>query len=158
MAERENGRPMDPDERTMVEDVLRRALPSLAVDALDRLVGSGRAIDLPAGSEVFPKGAPSDGVYIVVSGRVSIVDEIRGTEREIALVDPGDFLGEVSVAAGAVRTRAARTRTDACLVVVPVEAFSEAEAGHSGTMAELLDAFAERMAGREEAAAEAREE
>jgi CRP-like cAMP-binding protein len=158
MAERDDGRPMDPADRAAAAAVLRQALPSLPDDALSRLVGSGRSIDLPAGHEVFRKGAPSDGVYIVVAGRVSIVDEIRGAEREIALVDPGDFLGEVSVAAGAVRTRAARTRTDTRLVVLPVGAFSEAEAAHPGTLAELLDAFADRMAGREEAAAEAREE
>jgi CRP-like cAMP-binding protein len=158
MTESPDLRPLTRAESDMVDAVLRRALPSLPHLARARLVEAGRAVDLPAGREVFAKGDPSDGVYVVVAGRVSIVDEIRGEEREIAVIDPGDFLGEVSVAAGAPRTRAARARTDARLVLVPVDAFVEADAAHPGTLAELLDAFAARTADREEAAAEAREE
>lgn len=49
------------------------------------------------GSCIFNKGFPGEALYIVLSGRVRIYDEVDGREVEIARTGEGDFFGEHSL-------------------------------------------------------------
>lgn len=58
---------------------------------------------------VFEEGDPGSGMYIVRSGRVRIFNRLAdGREEELALLGPGDFFGETTLAAPAPRTASAR--------------------------------------------------
>jgi CRP-like cAMP-binding protein len=143
----------DPDvqQRTAA---LRDALAFAGLDdqAIERLAGPSRSLSVPAGTVVFEKGSPAEGFYVVMSGRVSVVDTIGGHEHELAVIDPGDFFGELGHALHIPRTRAARVREDAVLVEVPREAVQELIRAHPDMARRLLEAFEDRMAGRESAA------
>lgn len=59
---------------------------------------------------VFGEGDPGSGLYVVRSGRVKIFNhDGNNREQELALLGPGDFFGETTLASPAMRTASART-------------------------------------------------
>lgn len=58
---------------------------------------------------VFAAGDPGSGMYVIRSGRVQIyLSPLGGTEEELAQLGPGDFFGETTLTAPAVRSASAR--------------------------------------------------
>jgi CRP-like cAMP-binding protein len=137
-------------------EAVRSALDFAQLDdeALARLVTASSLRPLPAGTVLFEKGSDPDGLYVVVSGTISIFQVLHDEEHALALIGPGDFTGEVSLALKTTRTRSARAKGDAEVLVIPVAAFDQLAAANPTLWAQLVDAFAERVAQREEAAAE----
>src|SRR2546428_12951106 len=77
-----------------------RAVPSFAsVDErpLLAIIGDSANLYWPADSVVFERGSPADGLYILLSGSVRILDD---TGAEVAVLGPGDFFGEFSLLLG----------------------------------------------------------
>jgi CRP/FNR family cyclic AMP-dependent transcriptional regulator len=100
-----------------------RAVPSLAAlqeETLLAILGDSANLFWPAGAEVFARGAAADGLYIVVSGSVRVLDE---DGAELAVLGPGDFFGELSLLAGTPHRRDVTALEDAELMIVPKEAF-----------------------------------
>jgi NTE family protein len=100
-----------------------RAVPSLC--ALDDrtllcIVGDSANLFWRDGSQVFAKGSPADGLYIVVSGSVRVVDEAGG---ELNRLGPGDFFGELSLLDGRPHGHAVFALEDTELMVVAKERF-----------------------------------
>ncbi|EAT16493.1 cyclic nucleotide-binding domain-containing protein [Desulfuromonas acetoxidans] len=63
---------------------------------------------------VFEQGDPGSGLYIIRSGNVAIFTRDNyDREEELALLGPGDFFGETTLASPAPRTVSART-TESC--------------------------------------------
>lgn len=59
---------------------------------------------------VFEQGDPGSGMYIIRSGRVMIFTrDNHDAEEELAVLGPGDFFGETTLASPAPRTVSART-------------------------------------------------
>lgn len=58
-----------------------------------------------AGEAIVKQGSPGIGLFIITSGTVKIVKTTKeGKQLEIATHGPGEFIGEMSVLDGAVRT------------------------------------------------------
>lgn len=77
--------------------------------------GSGRTISSYAtGQAVFVQGDPADAVFYIRSGKVKIsVTSEQGKEAVIALLEPGDFFGEGTLA-GQQRRQATATTLTSC--------------------------------------------
>jgi CRP/FNR family transcriptional regulator, cyclic AMP receptor protein len=59
---------------------------------------------------VFAAGDPGSGMYVIRSGRVQIyMRHDNGREEELAQLGPGDFFGETTLTAPAVRSASVRT-------------------------------------------------
>lgn len=59
---------------------------------------------------IFAEGDPGSGIYMVRSGLVKVFSrDSRGAVEELALLGPGDFFGETTLAAPAMRTASAKT-------------------------------------------------
>src|SRR5262245_30879099 len=98
-----------------------RAVPSL--DCLDEptllgIVGDSANLFWAAGSAVFEPGSPADGLYLVISGSVRVLDA-GGTE--IARIGAGDFFGELSLLGGVPREHTVEAVQDSELMVVPAK-------------------------------------
>jgi len=79
---------------------------------------------LPAREALFWIGDPGDEFFIVLSGRVEIsYPDDAGREVVLAVLKPGDFLGEISLLDGGPRTATARARDDITLLCLQREAF-----------------------------------
>jgi CRP-like cAMP-binding protein len=84
---------------------------------------AGRAFPrrFAAGQVVFTEGEPSDHLYVVRSGRVRIlVQSVHGEEMTLALLGPGDSMGELSMIDGRPRSASAEALSATELITLPV--------------------------------------
>ena len=88
------------------------------IDALDRF-----ARDFPVGTVLFEEGQPGDYMYVVQSGEVEIRRQVVETERVIAVLPAGEFLGEMAILNGRPRSATAVVRTAARLLVIDGRTF-----------------------------------
>jgi CRP-like cAMP-binding protein len=81
---------------------LLSVLPAKLAQAL---FGQARAIELAPHQTLFTAGDQGDGFYLVDEGLLKVnVVSIAGSERILAILGPGDLLGELSVIDGAPRS------------------------------------------------------
>jgi CRP-like cAMP-binding protein len=86
-------------------------------DGLERF-----ARDFKAGTVLFEEGQPGDYMY-VQSGQVEIRRQVGETERVLAVLVPGDFLGEMAILNARPRSATAVVRTNARLLVIEGKTF-----------------------------------
>lgn len=98
------------------------ALASLDDRAALRIVGASMNLLWRAGTRVFEAGSPAEGLYIVLSGEVRIIDE-RADGVVVAELGPGEFFGELSILLDTVHRRSALVIEDSELLVLPRESF-----------------------------------
>jgi CRP-like cAMP-binding protein len=87
-------------------------------DALERF-----ARDFAAGTVLFEEGQPGDYMYVVASGEVEIRRLVGETERVLAVLTAGEFLGEMAILNGRPRSATAVVRNDARLFVIEGKTF-----------------------------------
>jgi CRP-like cAMP-binding protein len=90
---------------------------------LDELVAMARTHLLARGQVLFHEGDPSQELYVVVTGRLKVhLRSARHREELIlAVVGPGDTLGELSLLDGQPRSADARALEDTTLLALPAE-------------------------------------
>jgi CRP/FNR family transcriptional regulator, cyclic AMP receptor protein len=132
-----------------------RAVPSfgrLDDRALICIVGDSANLFWRAGSVVFEQGTPADGLYVVVSGAVRVLDA-AGTELNV--LGPGDFFGELSLLDGSPHGHTVVALEDSELLVVAKERFDELLAAAPELRRTVQETAAERRAASARAAAPA---
>jgi NTE family protein len=74
-----------------------RACPALAdidSESLERLAAAAVRFSLPAGNTLFDSGTTSDGIYLVIAGRIGV--KFAGANAWTVQMCSGDLLGELS--------------------------------------------------------------
>ena len=72
------------------------------------------------GQVLFSEGEPGDHLFVVATGRVKVMlGSDRGDRLTLAVLGPGDSLGEMSVLDGSPRSATVEALDDATLVCVP---------------------------------------
>lgn len=111
-----------------MRDILGR-LPlfsGLPAGPLAELASLAHARHLAPGEVLFHEGDSGDDVYVVISGRVRISKRVAlGTERTLALLDPGSMFGEAAIIDQEERSATAVALTDAELAVLDAEPLRE---------------------------------
>lgn len=70
------------------------------------------------GEVLFREGESGDVMFVVQSGAVRISKEIGGDDKQLAILGPGEFLGEMAILNGKPRTATATIiETTRCLVI-----------------------------------------
>lgn len=87
-------------------------------DGLERF-----ARDFKAGVVLFEEGQPGDYMYVVQSGEVEIRRQVGETERVLAVLVAGDFLGEMAILNARPRSATAVVRSNARLLVIEGKTF-----------------------------------
>jgi CRP-like cAMP-binding protein len=126
-------------------------VPGLDDDALGRLADATNVRTFLARTVVVEKGSAADGLYVVLHGVAEVFDTIHGNDKVLALIERGDFFGEISLALHTTRTRGVRARDDLQVAVVPRKAFDALAAEHPQVTARIVDELTERLARREAA-------
>ena len=111
-----------------------------------RIVGASVNLFWRAGSVVFEKGSPSQALYIVLSGKVRISEDLDGEEVEISRVGPGESFGELSLMLRTTHLRNAVAVEDTELLVVPATSFEELLASNPDLDALFRRRLEERLA------------
>ena len=109
----------------------------LGEDELLEIVGASVNLAWPAGACVFAKGLPGEALYIVLSGKVRIYDEIDGHDVEIAQTGPGDFFGESSLLLDTTHTKNVEAVEDTELLVLSKESFRKLLASNAELAAHI---------------------
>lgn len=81
-------------------------------------------VDVPAGQFLFREGDPGAEMYIIETGSIAILRAARGAEP-MAVLEPGDFLGEMSVLEDQPRFASAQARSDSRLLRIERAAFAD---------------------------------
>jgi ATP-binding cassette subfamily B protein len=114
-------------ERACVEPARLRAIPlfehlddaQLAALA-DRFITERYA----EGEVVVEEGAPGDRLHIIVRGKIEVLKrDPDGRPRRLAVLDDGDFFGEIALLQGVPRTATARTRTPCLMLALERDEF-----------------------------------
>jgi predicted acylesterase/phospholipase RssA/CRP-like cAMP-binding protein len=115
----------------MTAELLRRSelFSTVSDEALDAIARDCETVHVPGRRLVFARGAASDGMYIVIRGRLLVVDD---DSRVLWQVGRGEHVGELSLLTGAPRSANVRTARDSTLLRIPPEAFRHALEAHSG--------------------------
>lgn len=83
--------------------------------------------DVRRGEEIFDQDDPSTELFLILSGRVRIVRKGEdGKEATLAILQQGDFFGEISIFTGEPRSAAARAAEETELLVLEREHFLKA--------------------------------
>jgi CRP/FNR family cyclic AMP-dependent transcriptional regulator len=137
------------DARTFLEDMpLFAGLGDASLLALAR---AGKFVQVEKGQFIFFQSDPSEKVYLVRSGLVSIVLESPdGREMVINEMRPGDLFGEVGVLTGRPRSASAIVRKEGILLELPRQAFLGILAAEPTLARRILDVTANRLRGSSE--------
>ena len=95
---------------------------SLEDALLLKIVGASANLFWRAGSLVFEADTPSEALYIVLSGRVEIVNG-GPDEPAIGEIAPGDYFGELSLLANARHPKTGKAVEDSEILVLPKRSF-----------------------------------
>ncbi|HEX2164817.1 MAG TPA: cyclic nucleotide-binding domain-containing protein [Thermoanaerobaculia bacterium] len=75
-------------------------------------------LEVPAGDYVFREGDLGTEMFIVHEGQIEISKRIGGEDKQLAVLEKGDFFGEMSLLEELPRAASARAVTDAKLVEI----------------------------------------
>ena len=92
-------------------------------EVLARLVSEFDELDVAAGQTVFSQGDPGDALYVVVSGAVEVRGERDGRSERVAVLGPGDCLGEMALVTGDPRSATVVTLSPTRLLRLDKERF-----------------------------------
>jgi ATP-binding cassette subfamily B protein len=98
-------------------------LSGLSDDILTELRSAFVTERYPADRRVIVQGDPGSRFYIIVRGKVDIVDESGGAERRTAVLYDGDYFGEVALLRDVPRTASVWTRSVCIFLTLDREEF-----------------------------------
>lgn len=116
-------------------------------DALLVLAAETNEVTLDPGAVVFEKGAPGDSLYIIVSGRMRVMDG----ERTLDVLESGEVFGEMAILTDAPRMATVMAETASNLLQLSARSFDRCLANHGevarGVVAILAHRLRERSLG-----------
>ena len=123
----------------------------LSESSLLALARAGKFIQVKKGQAVFYQSDPSEKVYLLRSGLVSIVLESQdGREMVINEMHAGDIFGELGLLTRQPRSTSAIARTDSELLALQRQAFLGVLELEPGLARRILDLTANRLRGSSE--------
>ena len=117
----------------------------------DRALFRGAMSERPMaeGEPLFREGDAGEGLWVVLEGDVSIVKKnAKGGEREVAVLESHEVIGEMDLISDRPHTTGARARTDCRLLFLPKKSFQDLLRKGNPGAASMVVYFARMLAGR----------
>ena len=102
---------------------------------------------VPKGTVIFRQGDPGDSMFIIEHGRVRIVLDCEGQEAAFAVLEAGEFFGELSLLGDAPRSATAEALEDTTLLVVRRDVFAMMMQDDVEVVFRMLRTMGERLSG-----------
>jgi CRP-like cAMP-binding protein len=102
-------------------------------------------IEIPAGRVIFREGDAGDEMFIIARGRVRLSLAARDHDEELAVLEAGNFFGELSLLSGARRTATAITLDDCVLFAISREVFAMMMQDDLHVVFRMMDALGTRL-------------
>jgi len=121
-------------------------LNSLEDSQLDYLVKIGKRISLNNGELLFRKGDPGRSMYMILEGRIQIyMESSDGQAAVLRVLESGQFLGEMALLDGGVRSANALTLTPCEVFVLERASFLNLITIYPELLMRLLSGLTERL-------------
>ncbi len=88
-------------------------LQDLTPEEVQTLMALGHAHEVAQGELLFERGAATNGIWLIISGEVSILADVHDDAARLATLGPGQFVGEMGLIDG--RARSASARADSAV-------------------------------------------
>ncbi len=75
-------------------------------------------VSFPAGQRIFKEGDRNTAMYIILKGNVEIFFTVNNSQTKLAVMNPGDFFGEMALFSSKPRSATARTIITTELAVI----------------------------------------
>jgi len=122
------------------------AAPARDRIGLDSLFAGGQEMLYAPGATIFSAGAVADRVYFIRTGLVRVGRlSPDGRELTLALIGPGELLGEVALLDGGVRTAGAMAQTETRLACLTRERLLQAIGGQPEVAVQVILALCQRL-------------
>jgi NTE family protein len=109
------------------------------------VLAAARHLVLPAGTVLFRQGDKADALYLLRSGTLGVYVERHGVQALVALIRPGEIIGEMAVAARTGRSATVSAIRDCQLLRLTPTAFRRLAKKHSSIHAALVQVLAHRL-------------
>ncbi|MEE2645995.1 MAG: Crp/Fnr family transcriptional regulator [Actinomycetota bacterium] len=141
-----------PDATFFRETLLFGELPETDLEVI---VNQSHDRDLRRGDIIFREEDPPDEIYIVLSGRIAIVNKsIDGRESMVALMESGDLFGEMGLFDGKGRSAQARALEDSVVTAIPYEPVRSLYESNPIFLWQVIEMLAGRLRNMDEALAD----
>ncbi|HEX7487945.1 MAG TPA: cyclic nucleotide-binding domain-containing protein [Anaeromyxobacteraceae bacterium] len=130
-------------------------LKDFSASGLETLADIARARALPAGTVLFKEDQAGDSFFLVCRGSLRLLQRDGGAGRELAMLGPGDHLGDLGLLARTVRLVTAVAATDCELLELTRRAFFKKAQEKPLTCLKLAAVVAGEIARRAEASRDA---
>jgi hypothetical protein len=84
---------------------------------------SYKSVDYKAHETVFKQGEPGSYMCLIQNGEFEVVQELGGYEKQVAILERGDFFGEMAILEEEPRTHSVRALSDAKLIKIERDDF-----------------------------------
>ncbi len=112
---------------------------------------------LKSGETLFKEGEAGSEMFIIEDGTVEILKIAGGREKRLALLEEGDFFGEMSVIEDLPRSATARAASDCRLLPIDASTFDQVLREHPEITIRIMRKLSSRLRTHEEASQRARE-
>ncbi|MBD35801.1 MAG: Crp/Fnr family transcriptional regulator [Actinobacteria bacterium] len=141
-----------PDATFFRETLLFGELPETDLEVI---VNQSHDRNLRRGDIIFREEDPPDEIYIVLSGRIAIVNKsIDGRESMVALMESGDLFGEMGLFDGKGRSAQARALEDSVVTAIPYEPVRSLYESNPIFLWQVIEMLAGRLRNMDEALAD----
>jgi len=112
--------------------------------ALAEIEADAEWVSLAGGATLFRRGEPGDAAYIVISGRMRVVDD-SARDRTLSEIGAGETLGEMALLSGESRSATAYAVRDSLLARFSAEAFNRLVERHPRVLRRIAGFLVERL-------------
>jgi len=98
---------------------------TLKLPALRRLASELQRVALSPGDVLFTEGEPDDTAYLVREGKLRLMKNVGGRERQVGIAGPGELVGEMGLLCGLSRLVTTVAAAPAVVLPLPKALFDE---------------------------------
>ncbi len=99
----------------------------------------------PRGHVLFEEGEPGQKMYVLRSGRVQLTRKVRGEEKILCIVPPGESFGEMALLLERPRTATATIVEDATVLAIDQATFEDMIKNNAAIAVRLMKMLAARL-------------
>ena len=100
------------------------------------------------GDTIFPEEGPGDKMYIIKAGSVKITKKVKDQENTIAVINAGEFFGEMALLDGMPRSAAAKAGADTTVLTITRDNYQALRAKSPQTALKIVDILVKVLSNR----------
>src|SRR5687767_8643211 len=97
------------------------------------------------GEVLFREGEPGDTMYVIQAGAVRIMKTVKGEEKTLAILGPGEFFGEMAILNAKPRNATAVAEENAKVLVLGARTFEQMVVSNGEIAVRLVKKLARRL-------------